>query len=58
MNAYDAHIIRKQYTEGYKGNERADSIEKEVIVSADAIQCQVYSISDIKLIIKNKILDI
>jgi len=37
------------------GNERADKLAKEAIVSPNAILCQVYSISDIKqIILKNK----
>jgi len=34
------------------GNERADTLAKEAIVSQNAIPCQVYSITDIKQIIK------
>lgn len=40
------------------GYERADKLAKEAIMSADAIHCQVYSISYIKLMIKQKIFDI
>ncbi|XP_025423827.1 uncharacterized protein LOC112693116 [Sipha flava] len=40
------------------GNERADKLAKEAIVSPNAIQCQVYSIADIKQIIKKTILNI
>lgn len=40
------------------GNERADKLAKEAIVSPNALPCQVYSITDIKQIIKNKILNI
>ena len=40
------------------GNERADALEKESIVSQNATPCQVYSITDIKQIIKKIILNI
>jgi len=40
------------------GNERADKLAKEAIVSPNAIQCQVYSITDIKQIIEKTILNI
>jgi len=36
------------------GNERADKLAKEAIVSPNALPCQVYSITDIKQIIKTK----
>jgi len=36
------------------GNERADKLAKDAIVSPNAIPCQVYSISDIKQIMKKK----
>jgi len=36
------------------GIESVNKLSKKAIVSADAIQCQTYSISDIKLIIKKK----
>lgn len=39
-------------------NERAGKLSKETIVSTDAVQYQVYSLSDTKLIIKTKILKI
>lgn len=36
------------------GNERADKLAKKAIISADAAQSQVYTLSDIKLIVKTK----